>query len=305
MQKSKTYTGSIGDYKTAGDIKRPYTYGATGTISCSEKATDFFLSTVADFLKNDCGVDAAYEVRPGNEYKWLWIYGCPVFAYIISTATAIGYKCYAPFSQLATTSLSPWGLGNGYIFSSNTTGAYNFTLYYYGNPEDVCVLYLKNNLSTSESKTRLVVLKTVNILNDAPSVTLVGQDYNNPIYCAYDLDESGNLIFDTEISAYPYYKGFSNILNAQKADIGANPGKLPLVHILFGVHYCKHMFLAPNADMIPRGGNAGTLVMPEIKMGTRTFLNLAYWGSTNNVASNNSTIYAGNTGYFNLGLVET
>ena len=190
------------------------------------------------------------------------------------------------------------------MFSSSTTGEYNFTLYYFGNPEDVCVLYLKNNITGQTSASRFVVVKTTNVLNDSPSVTGVYQSNSASAYVAYDLDEAGNLIFDASAEAYACYRVYTNILNMQRMDSIKNSGKLPLVHLMFGTHYCKHLFLTPNADMVPRGGVVGNLIMPEIEVGSRTFINFAYWGSDDNTSSNNSSVSISNSSYFNLGLVE-
>ena len=303
MQRSKTYVGTIGNYYAAGSKTRPHIYGTAATINYSQMATDFFLETVAKFLADDCGVDAAYEVRPGNNHKWLWIYGCPIFAYIQSSYTYLSYG-FTPFG--ATASLTPWAGSNGYIFSDRTTGAYNFTLYYYGNPEDVCVLYLKTNVSTNKSYSRFVVLKTTNILTDAPSVTVIGQAAAIPTYCAYGFDENGVITFDANLSKQAYSRGFTNLLNLQRIDISENTGKLPLVQMMCGPHYCKHAFLTPNSDMVPDGVAFGTdtLNMTEITVGGRTFINFLNWGAKNNGASNNTVLYGGGSSHTYLGLIE-
>lgn len=300
MQKSKTYVGSIGSYSSG--TTRPVVYGNTATASVSALATDFILNTIADFLKNDCGVDAAYEIREGNAYKWLWIYGLPMLIYVQTTTTSLA-SSYAPFSSRSTGDCIPASGSNGTIFSSTTTGAYNFTLYYYGNPEDVCVLYVKSNLN-STSTFRLCVLKTTNILTGLPSVTAVGQNSGYPIYTAYDLDENGLLVWNASISSYSRAKSFVNILNLQYTDVSQNSGKLPLVNMVFGVHYCKHAFLTPNSDMLPRGVAIGNPVQTEVTVGGRTFINFLPWGSTDNVNSNSTATYTGGTSYTNLGLVE-
>lgn len=209
MQKSKTFSGSIGAYNTA--TSRPIYYGATSNSNISAIATDFFLGTIADFLATDCGVDAAYEVRAGNSYKWLWIYGLPVFAYFAITATSIT-GALAPFGYSTNYTATPFG-GSANIFDSYSSGNYNFTLYYYGNPDDVCVLYVKNNLSSSAGTARICVLKTKNMITGGNSVTAVSQASLPGQYNSYDLDENGALVWDNSISQYAYAKGFSNIIN--------------------------------------------------------------------------------------------
>lgn len=238
MQKSKTFVGSIGAYNTG--ISRPATYGITSaTSNVSEAATDFILGTIASFLANDCGVDAAYEVRTGNSYKWLWIYGMPLFAYILTTSTGLTGG-WAPYAYNYN-GVIPFG-GSTVIFSSYTTGDYNFTLYYYGNPSDVCVLWVKNNLSTAASTARICVLKTKNMITGGSSATAASQ-YSNPgTYASYDLDKNGALVWDPSISQYSYPKGFSNIMNLQYTDAAKNSGKLPLANMTFGIHYCQHAF---------------------------------------------------------------
>ena len=301
MQKSKTFSGSIGAYNTA--TSRPTVYGLTANTSgVSAIATDFLLGTIADFLANDCGVDAAYEVRSGNAYKWLWVYGLPVFTYFQTTSTG-PTTVMGPFGYNYNTTAYPLG-GSVSLFETYSNGNYNFTLYYYGNPDDVCVLYVKNNLSTSVGTLRLCVLKTKNMITGGNSVTAVSQYQNSGAYNSYDLDENGALVWDNSISQFAYAKGFSNIINLQYTDATKNAGKLPLVNMTFGIHYCEHAFLTPNSDMVPVGVTIGTLVQPEFTVGGRTFINFANWGSANNTNAINSSYGAPNSNYTNLGLVE-
>lgn len=299
MQKSKTFVGSIGAYNTS--TSRPYIYGLTSTDSMSIIATDFLCSTIADFLANDCGVDAAYEVRSGDSNKWLWVYGMPFLPNIKYNRTATATSISSPYGG----SSNACFLYNGSstIFNSYSTGDYNFTLYYYGNPEDVCVLYIKGNYGTSGTG-RFCVLKTKNLVTGGSSVTALNQNSSSGIYAAYDLDTSGALVWDSSIAANAYPKGYTNILNLQYPDASKNSGKLPLVNMVLGIHYCEHAFLTPNADMVPAGVTIGTLVQPEFTVGDRTFINFANWGSAQNTNAISSVSSAFSSSYTNLGLVE-
>lgn len=302
MQLRKYYNGSI---SALGSTRaRTYSYGNTRTISQYDNKTDFINQTIADFLHDDCGVDATYEIRQGSTEKFLWIYGVPFLfsENSISGTSLTGINCYGPtIGNISVQSLSY--TQRIYIFASPSNVLYNFSLVFAGNPKNgFCLRFSPYNSTSIVANTNLIFVKTKNILNNKDSVVFnyPAQSFTvpGPIKNCYfvDINDDGspdlvNTSFSYMIGYFPHLLSLPNNLSFDFSD-----NKFPLVPIMFG--YCKAngIYCVPTGFGLPAAQSGTIEVQPEIEIAGRKFIVTSIDG--NNGSASNGAIY------INLGLID-
>lgn len=296
MQVSKSYEGSI---ETAGSPSaRQVSFGATGTVSNYQNRVDFVNQTIADFLHDECGVNAVYEAREGSEYKFLWVYDVP-FLFSPTSSSYYYFGFYGPFYG---TSLNPGssstangstGVLNGSVgyslFFANTASAvaYKFTLYFDGDPENGFVLRVQCQSASISNGFLFAFAKATNLINGKDAVAWkygAGINWWNGI----DLDKDGTMDPGSFSSDYVPITPYAR---TKAVDHTNNPGKIPLIPITAGLWKLKNMYQRPFGFDLPEAVITTTPNQVAVDIAGRRFV----------VTNVDNT---GTTAYLSCGLIE-
>lgn len=292
MQVRKIYSGALEDVTET--VTRPYSFGMTATMQLNAAKTDFINQTIADFLSQDCGVDAAYEDRGSSGQKWLWIFGCPFL--FTDPASTSNHKVgiYGPFS---TTSLTE-NISSFEIFSSKN---YSAVFQFAGNPSTGFSLFAYG-YNDRQLNYGFKVVKATNILNGRNALFYAlgdQQTYSTssssqpapPVMVAgascVDFDETGapdKASIGVDMPYMPY-------IDTTAGMYSANSGKIPLVPIRVNLWELTGCYCYPRNWGVPVPFNAATQLQAEFEIGGRRFIS-----TTPNSGSLSN--------YINLGLIE-
>jgi len=271
MQVTRAFSGTLSDVgKTS---NRQISWGVTGLVTGYQNKVDFINQTIADFLKNDCGVDAVYEVREGSTYKFLWIYGVP-FLLSPASASANNFAFYGPLYATALNSGSTSsGSSLSTFFSAYSAGNYSFSLLFTGNPQTGFALRIRpyNTVSISYSFC-FKFFKAKNLFNGANSVMWTASAPTSDYYISangIDLLEDGSINKDSFSTALVHCQ----IILPTKAVVKqSNPGKLPLVPLISGVWEVQGIYQRPFGFDLPTASQASSETQVEIELSGRKFI---------------------------------
>ena len=278
MQISRAFEGNISAAGSASS--RQISYGASTNISSYQNRVDFVNQTIADFLKNDCGVNAAYEVREGSDYKFLWVYNVP-FLFSPPGATTYYFSFYGPYNGsslnpgTSSTSSGSSGILNGVsgysLFFTNAASstAYKFALYFDGDAENGFILRVKCQTASSISSGFLFgFAKAANMINGKNSVVWkygAGYMYWNGI----DLNDDGTM---DEGSFSKDNVRIDQMLFSKEVNHTSASGKLPLVPINVGIWKTKNIYKRPLGFNLPVPHTTATESQVAIEISGRKFL---------------------------------
>lgn len=297
MQVSKSYEGTIASAGSAS--ARQVSFGATGTVSNYQNRVDFVNQTIADFLRDECGVDTPYEVRDGSSYKFLWVYNIP-FLFSPGSSSAYYFGFYGPYSATAlnqgsnSTSNGTSGILNGvsgyslFFANSASATAYKFTLYFDGDPAKGFILRVKCQTAAISSGFLFGFAKAANMLNGKNSVVWkygAGSMYWNGI----DLNEDGTMDADSFSAANVR---IDQMLFSKDVNHTSSIGKLPLVPINVGIWKTKNIYKRPLGFGLPDPHTTATESQVAVEISGRKFL----------IGSNESV--GGSVTYPSCGLIE-
>lgn len=286
MQISKEYAGNID--AVGSSSARQVSYGATGTVTTYQNRVDFVNQTIADFLSEECGVDAAYEVRTGSDVKFLWIFGV---SFLFSPASSSNYHFgfFGPFNENA---LNPGALNNSNgttsgsvnyhlssyskLFPSNTTGTdYNFTLYFDGDPGKGFVLRIKIGTSNISNGFFFAFMKAKNIINGKNAVVWKygnGGDSYSSGHWVNGIDINADGTMDQNSSSTTAISAYYPCLLSRTVDKTSNLGKMPLVPVQFGIYEAVNMYQRPIGFDLPIAMTTVTETQAVIEVSGRKFL---------------------------------
>lgn len=284
MQIVKSYSGTLENIGSSESRLGPY--GTTYKASTYTVKNNFFNQTIADFLHNTCGVDAAYEMREGSTDKFLWIYNVP-FLFLPSSGSNVIYF-FTPFN----TTNTPWSASFSSPYSATSSGTYSFSLLFTGDAQRGFTLRFKMyGSSTILSSYYLNFAKATNIL-DGGNATVWGhaQSVSNTVLSyanGININEDGTMIQDSfsneKLTYYP-------ALHAKAVNKTSTPGKFPLVPLLIGIWKLTGIYQYIQGFGLPTATSATTEVQCEVEIANRRFINTV----SESVAS----------GYINFGLIE-
>lgn len=271
MQVTKSFSGTLDNLGSSS--ARQVSYGATATESTYWNRNDFLNQTIADFLHDDCGVDAAYEVRAGSSNKFLWIYDVPFLfsETTISTSSGQQSRFYGPLNG------ATLYYAVNRCFASASSNTYNFKLNFCGNPSNgFCLRFVLYGTSIPNSGYKFVFCKAKNMLTQKDSVVF---KYSNVTPTsnililnaanAIDINEDRSI---DEISFNTDHVPYTPVLqtkNAIKADSG---GKFPLVPLTFGIWKTTGFYLHPKGFGLPNALAASNEVQTEVSISGRRFI---------------------------------
>lgn len=277
MQVTKAYSGETTPGTSAA---RQISYGITNTSVVYGGKTDFLNQTIADFLHDECGVNATYEVRNGSTEKFLWINGVPFLFAVIGTYSHF----YGPYSIVAVSAVA------NTLFSATASGVYSFSLMFTGNPETSFVLRFKN-YNGSILTCPFCFMKAENVVNGKG--VLVWRA-NNTIsgFAAtsangIDLNVDGTM---DETSFSSTATNYFPVLQSKASNKAADPDKIPLVPLMVGVWQIPGVYCHLANWNIPAAMTMTTENQTEFSISGRRFIST----TTDTLA----------TTYINMGLIE-
>lgn len=281
MQITKAFSGTLDDVGSTSS--RQYSFGHASTLTGYWNRIDFINQTIADFLSRDCGVDAVYEARQGNDNKFLWINGVPFLYYSLSSNER--WVIAPPFGG-ATSSTSSYVA----LFGGNNSGTYSFSLVFTGNPKGAFSLRFKGYNATSVTSSSMArYIKAKNLLTGGNSAVWVFDsgtaNFGN---CnGVDLNEDGTLKEDSFSTAIITYLPS---ISAKLVNKTSGGGHFPLVPLLFGIWRPLGVYCHIRGFELPAAMTAGTENQTEIEISGRRFVNTTPESLT--------------SGYINIGLIE-
>ncbi len=282
MQVIRAFSGTLPAVGSA--AARPFSFGMTNTASMYTNKVDFVNQTIADFLHDDCGVDAVYEARDGSTHRFLWICDVPFFFSMASNVNV--FTVYGPYSTTA--------LGQTFsLFSGAAAGAYSFSLAFTGNPATGFALRFKvYNATSIQTNILFRFMKATNLCNGKQSLVWVyGNDATiaNTIPNAngIDLNEDGSMDRDGFSSTVVAYHPSLNAKTANK--LGAQ-GKFPLVPMLIGIWKPEGIYCHIRGFDLPEALSISTEIQTELMISGRRFIN--------------TVAESPRAGFINMGLVE-
>ena len=308
MQIFRQYTGEVIGTETAA---RPTCYGATGTYMCIEARREFFNQSIADFLHDDCGVDAAYEIRGGDTLKYLWINNVPFIFQFTSASTF--YLLYSPYNSNANYLI----MGNSsaesayYVFESQASGNYNFGLSFVGTPDNfVFRIRPYNNSWYNSYYTCLTFIRGESLLT-GKSVSMWSK--GNAFYTSSSGTKSngeGKPMFGVEINddGTPDWENFAfkgssslfavhyiPLLSSIASVYNTGPSKIPLVPVVIGPWKTKGLYLYPSTcPTVPSAVQINTEIQTEFETADgRRFINLVFPFNSASISY-----------YANIGMIE-
>lgn len=267
MQTKKSYSGTITPGSTS---TRQVSYGDSTTASNYANKTDFFNQTIADFLRDECGVDAAYEARNGSTAKFLWIYDVP-FLFLIPTAY---YGFYGPYSGTAIQAAGTSSSSITKVFNASTSGEYSFSLIFTGNPSTAFALRI-NGYNGISATYDYRFMKATNAATGGKAVVWV---YGNGLSTAaltttnangIDLNDDGTMDRDSfSTDTINARVG----LSSKAINKTANPGKFPLVPVMAGIWQLQGVYCHLVGYGLPVALDATVENQTEVRIGNRGFI---------------------------------
>lgn len=290
MQISKSYSCNLGE-QTA--TLRSASFGVTSSISMYPLSTDFLNQSIADFLHDECGVDAQYEVRAGSSDKFLWIYNAPFLFNPTMQGSYSVVKFYGPYSSAE---LQPGYNGTASkptstkapLFSSPQNGVADYGIVFTGNPESGFMLRFKNTNGVWSSYC-ISFIKATNMLNgknavlyryllDAFSTTLASG--MNGI----DLNEDNTLDNSSwDINPVYYYP----ILPMKTINKTSGEGHFPLIPLIVGPWKATNLYLKPVGFGLPVPQTLGSELQQEFEISGRRFIDTVHENYSVQVACGN------------------
>jgi len=295
MQIKKSYSGSLDSLGSA----RARVIGLDTTVSMNQydSKTDFVNQTIADFLHDDCGVDAKYDVGNGSTEKFLWIYGAPfLFIDSATSGTSITYcYCYGYLNNLTTNS-QPVVLENPTnrrlaFFLSPTSLNYSFSLGFVGNPKNGFCLRVISYGTTVFSNFIPLFIKTTNILTGQNSMVYTSPNAvtaNNPasmLYNAFPVTFNSDGTIDHEHTNNQYPSGYIQAIGTSQYTQSSKDlasGKFPLIPIMFGgIHKPNGIYMVPVGFGLPNALSFNIETQPEVTINGRKFILTSLPGASN------------------------
>lgn len=285
MQLIKTYEGVLDPVGATG--VRPSSYGVAGNVTVYPAKVDFINRLIADFLKNDCGVNAAYEMRGGDTASFLWVNGAP-FLFAPPTASVNYFNFYGPFYAPALVT----GSGTSF-FVRATAGDYSFRLAFAGNPKTGFALRATPYYATNSFAATLCFrfARATNLLNGRDALVWV---YNNTVTNTIVSDANGiDLLEDGSMDAGSFSSPaitYLPSLNGKAVNKTSAAGKFPLAPLLIGPWKLSGIYQHVRGFGLPSALGSHVDAQCEVEISGRRFINTTY----ESVAA----------GYINLGLIE-
>ena len=284
MQISKSYSGTLPSVGSTSN--RTYIFGVASTATVYQVKLDFINQTIADFLHDECGVDAAYEVRYGDTNKWLWMNGVPFLFVLRSNSSGVWLS--VPYDTSAPT--SNYSIS---VFSGKSSGIYSFSLLFAGNPRTGFSLRFKAYNSAAVAPTGFRFMKAKNVANGKDAMVFV---YGNPSINTpgvggnangIDLNEDGTIDPASFSGVYISY-----LFSLYGKDVNKNSakGKFPLVPMMAGIWQLTGIYCHIRGFGIPAAQSCTTEMQTEIEISGRRFLN--------------TVAEAAGGSYINIGLIE-
>ena len=299
MQVKKSYLGTIENLGTTNSRLRMI--DATNSVGQYGIITDFVNQTIANFLHDECGIDARYGIGEGSTEKFLWIFGAPFLFYAYGVSgTSMGYwECagycnsggrYVPLITNMDKKLS--------FFKTPTSGDYSFSLVYLGNATEGYLRFQSYN--SSYPSCGMLIAKTKNILRDKDSMiyscyTTSGSSngiIRNIGTVTFNKDGSIDKQHTNNYGLTGYYQQLLTPIPQESSKQLAD-GNFPLVPIIFGVHKPTNMYCIPTGFNLT-AQSISAEAQTEITIGDRTFA----------VTAPDSNITAGSQSYLCCGLLE-
>ncbi len=284
MQVTKAYAGTLVGSNVSSS--RPTQFGNTKNLAGYWDKIDFINQTIADFLKKECGVEAAYESRHGEANKYLWIYGAPFLFYQYSTSST-SFNFAGPYTS--SFSVNVPGV-SGYtslsFYSAAAARDYSFSIVFTGNPKTGFTLrFINYNAKVPNNGYYVSFIKAKNLLNQKDSV--VWKAVGLKTCYGIDLNEDG--MPDKE-SMPAAVLNFENRAYTEAANKAVSGGNFPLIPMRFGIWKPEGFYLFPDKFGVPAALGANTEMQTEIEISGRKFINTVP----------ETTSYS----YINLGLIE-
>lgn len=298
MQVSKTYAGTVSLGTT---VKRLVSYGVSSTASVYSSKVDTVNSIIAQFLAEECGVDARYQSGAESGDSFLWIYNVPFLFNIAGTNSYASF--YGPLSGAALnsgTDVSPtYNKGLSKLFDGES-GTYSFGLVFAGNPDNGFSLRFKTYNTSSISRYFIIrFMKCVNLINSLQSVVWSAEN----IFSSGDDTTASDLLggmrgIDLNADGSIKTDSFSNnplvyrpLLDTNRVHKTSNAGALPLVPLNIGPYRANGIYLRPCFFGLPNSASSTAEIQAEVTISGRSFL------ITNTDGISNGSI--------NMGLIET
>lgn len=268
MQKLKYCNGtmlSLGDPKS-----RKVSYGEDSTTTCYKGVVDFINTEIANFLHDDCGVDASYGAHNESDDAFLWICGIPFLFMQPKSSGSLISTLYEPFNPTGSNS-------NSGFTKSETSREYAFSMHFVGNPKTGFVLSVAtiNNASVSNGNLnayfRIAILKGRNFITGKDGVVyrkILNNSTSND-YKGYDLNEDGIIdeIYKNNVS---FTSSAAHYLRPDIED--TNPDTLPLIPFICGQWLIPRIYMNPiGYTMVPPQGIA-SISQTETEIGGKRFL---------------------------------
>lgn len=255
-------------------VKRPVYYGGAVAVSNVTVESDMWCQEIASFL-SACGVNAVWEAREGNEYKWVWINNHPCLFYKTSHDAVLKVA---------------FGAGGSKTFSTSTNTSStvaNVVLSFCGNPKGWFILRI---FTSSIDYGDAIAIGSVVSRISAKSFFAF-----EPVSYTASASQNYTAIFWNETNAF-YDAAATNKISPNSipklplltADIG---DKIPMVMV-----ECSPYFVVPGVYVMPKGypdipeANLRTsMYQTEFSIGGKKFLSAANSSSGN---------------YFKFGLIQ-
>lgn len=266
MQIMRHFSGEV----TLGTVAaRKVSYGLTDTAQQYANITNMINQSIADFLSEDCGVDAVYEQRDDN-VKWLWINDIPFL--FMQSSTSGSASVYGPYKSS--------GLSNfGTAFTSAYNKAdYDFWLVFTGNPDTAFSLRRTNYSDAQPTATvnvHLEIMKTFNILTKKDGMAwnafsngiTANASQSRNYYCC----DAGDEGLDWDSFSQNYTVGFLyGEWATNETDI--IPGQIPLVPFRIGPWSVPGTYQYPLGFDIVLAAGGTQITQNEMETGGRRFL---------------------------------
>lgn len=281
MQITKGFSGTLADVGSTSS--RRYSFGYASTVTTYLNRVDFINQVIADFLHNDCGVDAAYEARYGEENKFLWINGVP-FLYYTNSSQERWYVA-PPFGG-STSSTSSYVA----LFRSYNSGVYSFSLMFTGNPNGAFSLRFKPYDSTSVTSSSMArYIKAKNLLTNRDSLVWVFDSGTANLGNCNGIDRKSDGSPDADSFSTASITYLPSI-SAKPVNKTSGEGRFPLVPLLFGIWRPLDVYCHIRGFDLPAAMAANVENQTEIEISGRRFIN--------------TTSESLGSGYINIGLIE-
>ena len=271
MQLMKRFTGSIGTLGST--AARPKSFGGTGTLAAYASRVDKINGIVADFLREDCGVDAVYQARSGSTGKFLWIWDA-AFLFMPPASNNLYFAFYGPYYDTPLMGGSSTGTNtvhNFTFFSGTATSVnYDFGLVFTGNSDSCfCLRPIRTGENVPQLNGCIKFLKAQNPLNGRHSIVFAPYTSRNGYMRAVDILEDGSM--DSK-SAITVGTNYNELLFTSQADRDNNPGKLPLLPLNLLGREAVGVYHYPQHFGLPEAALNTTVNQVEVEIAGRRFI---------------------------------